>query len=261
MTPALVTYAEAVETIGILPSLAPRPNATNLRLLQRVLGDALEGITSFQSEEFGFRGMVESAPIYALRTNIPWVECPDPGHHRALDGGNNFTTTQQRDLEVVFQAKKGVHTSQQNVKRATLTAINAAVPNKYKRAMDGNIGVLNYKQTESPRDLIKALLCRYGQPSAAEKENNEKAWSQLWNPTDPIEDMIQRLEECYTTSLIFKPAYTLDQMLDKALTSIKATGLYIHATLEWQGFLDVNQTWPEFKSHFVEATQYLSNLK
>ena len=65
--------------------------------------------------------------------------------------------------------------------------------------------------------------------------------------------MIQRLEECFTTSLIFKPAYTLDQMIDKALTSIKATGLYIHATLEWQGFLDVNQTWPEFKSHFVKA--------
>ena len=253
MARAIVTYAEAVETIGILSSLEPRPNATNLRLLQRVLADALKGITSFQSEEFGFRGMVESAPIYALRTNIPWVECPDPGHHRALDGGNNFTTTQQRDLEVVFQAEKGVHTSQQNVKRATLTAMNAAVSNKYKRAMDGNIGVLNYKQTESPRDLIEALLCRYGQPSAAEKENNKKAWSQLWNPTDPIEDMIQRLEECYTTALIFKPVYTIEQMIDKALRSIKTTGLYTHLTIERGGFLDVSQTWPEFKSHFVEA--------
>jgi hypothetical protein len=131
--------------------------------------------------------------------------------------------------------------------------MNAAVPNKYKRAMDANIGVSNYKQTESPREIIEALLHRYSQPSAAEKATNEKAWSELWNPADPIEDMIQRLEECYATSLIFKPAYTLEQMIDKALTSIKATGLYVHATLEWQGFLDVNQTWPEFKNHFVEA--------
>ena len=52
--------------------------------------------------------------------------------------------------------------------------------------------------------------------------------------------MIQRLEECYATLLIFKPAYTLEQMIDKALTLIKATGLYTHATLEWQGFLDIN---------------------
>ena len=54
MAPAFVTYAEAVETIGILPSLTPRPNATNLHLTQRVLGDTLEGITSYQSKEFGF---------------------------------------------------------------------------------------------------------------------------------------------------------------------------------------------------------------
>jgi len=150
MAPAIISYAEAVETIGILPSLAPRPNATNLRLLQRVLGDSLEGIVSFQSDEFGFRGMVESVPIYALRTNVPWVEFPDPGHHRELDEGSNRTTTAQHDLEVVFQAKKGVHTSQQNVKRATLNAMNATVPNKYKRAMDAHISVSNYKQTENP---------------------------------------------------------------------------------------------------------------
>ena len=45
--------------------------------------------------------------------------------------------------------------------------------------------------------------------------------------------MIQRLEECYVLSLIFKLAYTFDQMIDKALTSTKATGLYTHLTLEW----------------------------
>ena len=94
MAPAFVTFAEAVETIGIIPILAPHPNATNLRLIERVIRDALESIASYQSEEFGFRGMVESISIYALRTNIPWVECADPGHHRALDAGQNLTTTE-----------------------------------------------------------------------------------------------------------------------------------------------------------------------
>ena len=132
----------------------------------------------------------------------------------------------------MFQAEKGVYTSQQNVKRAALSAMNVAVPSKYKRVMDRNIGLSNYKQTENPRDIIKQLLRRYGQPSAAKKERNEKAWSQLWNPADPIEDMIQRLEECYATSLIFKPTYTIEQMIDKALTLIKATGMYTYSTLE-----------------------------
>ena len=87
MAPAFVTFAEAVETIGILPGLAPRPNATNLRLIQRVLGDALESITAFQSNEFGYQGMVESIEIYALCTAIAWVDYVNPGHHWALDEG------------------------------------------------------------------------------------------------------------------------------------------------------------------------------
>ena len=65
--------------------------------------------------------------------------------------------------------------------------------------------------------------------------------------------MIQRLKECYATALIFKPAYTIKQMLNKAIMSIKVTGLYTHSTIEWGGFLNINQTWPEFKSHFVKA--------
>ena len=67
----------------------------------------------------------------------------------------------------MFQTEKGVHTIQQNVKRAALSAMNATVPNKYKRAMDHNIGVSNYKQTENPQDIIKALLRRYRQQSSA----------------------------------------------------------------------------------------------
>ena len=42
-------------------------------------------------------------------------------------------------------------------------------------------------------------------------------------------------------------------MVDKALMAIQATGLYSTAILEWNGFDEMNQTWPELKSHFAEA--------
>ena len=42
-------------------------------------------------------------------------------------------------------------------------------------------------------------------------------------------------------------------MVDKALTAIQLTDLFLTATLEWNGFADGHQTWPEFKSHFQEA--------
>ena len=59
-------------------------------------------------------------------------------------------TTEQRDLDVIFQVNNCIYKSKQNVKRDVLAALNAAVPNKYKRAIDHHIGVANYKQTKHP---------------------------------------------------------------------------------------------------------------
>ena len=42
-------------------------------------------------------------------------------------------------------------------------------------------------------------------------------------------------------------------MVDKALTAIQTTGLFPTAILEWDGFINIHQTWPEFKLHFQEA--------
>ena len=42
-------------------------------------------------------------------------------------------------------------------------------------------------------------------------------------------------------------------MVDKALTVIQTIGLFPTAILEWNGFMNIHQTWPEFKSHFQVA--------
>ena len=77
----------------------------------------------------------------------------------------------------------------------------------------------------------------------------ERRWSESWNLNEPIENIFDRLEDCYVQSITQPPAYTAEQMVDKALTAIQLTGLFPTAILEWNGF-DVNhQTWPEFKSN------------
>ena len=73
MAPSIITYEEAKEIIGILPSLAPRPNASNLRALSQQLEQKLQTIPCQQAEEHGFIGMVMPPAIYALRSNTPWA--------------------------------------------------------------------------------------------------------------------------------------------------------------------------------------------
>ena len=68
-----------------------------------------------------------------------------------------------------------------------------------------------------------------------------------------MENFFDRLEDCFVMATAQPPAYTSEQMIDKAKTGIQTTGLFPTAILEWNGFLPVNQNWPQFKSHFQDA--------
>ena len=69
-----VTFEDALSVIGTLPSLAPRPTATNICALEIDLVDKLKMIPSEQSVDFGYAGKVEADVVYTLKTSIPWVD-------------------------------------------------------------------------------------------------------------------------------------------------------------------------------------------
>ena len=92
-----VTFEDALSVIGTLPSLAPRPTATNIRVLKIDLVDKLTMIPSEQSVNFGYSGKVEADVVYALKTNIPWLDWQKPGPHVMLT--NNLTDTQITNIQ------------------------------------------------------------------------------------------------------------------------------------------------------------------
>ena len=61
------------------------------------------------------------------------------------------------------------------------------------------------------------------------------------------------MEDCYIFSIIAKPPYTQEQLIDKSIIAIQRTGLYEIALVEWSGFADENKTWQQLKLHFEEA--------
>ena len=87
MSHPVVTYADAVLAIGTLPSLAPRPCATNIRALTIDLIDKLTIVPSEQSADLGFSGLVEQDAVYALQTNTPWLNFANPGQVPVADPG------------------------------------------------------------------------------------------------------------------------------------------------------------------------------
>ena len=63
------------------------------------------------------------------------------------------------------------------------------------------------------------------------KTHNETMWAAPYNPSDPIEDLFDRLEECFVVALVAKLAYSTEKMVDKVLISIQTTSIYSTAIL------------------------------
>ena len=168
-----VTLEEAQRLIGTLPTLSPRPNATNIRNLEVALFDALEGIPSHQSPEYGYKGMAQQALEYALDVAVPWTDVANPGPHRVADG--TLDVQQQRDADAIFEAHTAVWKSQDNVQRASISALNLAVPKKYKQT--NGSGTSNYKTNQSVRNILAGLRDLYGVPTPDKKTNNERRFS------------------------------------------------------------------------------------
>jgi len=95
--------------------------------------------------------------------NVPWVDIPNPGHHCTADG--TMTTTQQRDSQTIWAARRVVWVSQDNVQRASI-----AVPKQCKQT--NGIGTANYKTNQSIREILAGLR-EYGVPTPNEVTANE----------------------------------------------------------------------------------------
>ena len=108
MSHPIVTYDDARDAIGQLALLGPRSTANNIRALVVDLVDKLTIIPSEQAPDLGYSGMAEQEATYALSTNTPWTNWPNPGAHRATNP--HWTMTEQNDTDVLCDTNKSVLT-------------------------------------------------------------------------------------------------------------------------------------------------------
>ena len=154
-----VKFKYALSVIGTLPSLAPRPTATNIRALEIDLVDKPTMIPSKKSVDFGYEGKVEVDVVYNLKTSILWVDWLNLGPHVTL--ANNLTDTQITNIQEEYKARKMLWDSQSNVNRDIITGLNLAVPHTYRRVVAGAVETLNYRYTDDPKVILQGLQDNY----------------------------------------------------------------------------------------------------
>ena len=75
----LITYDEAVALVANPPTLASRPNFTNLHALRHHLQRALQRLVNPQSNVLGWSGLIMSRPMYQMLSTSPFRLPTDPG--------------------------------------------------------------------------------------------------------------------------------------------------------------------------------------
>jgi hypothetical protein len=75
----LISYDKVVTLVANPPTLAPRPNFTNLHALHLHLQRALQRLVNPQSNVLGWSGPVMSLPMFALLSRNPCRILTNPG--------------------------------------------------------------------------------------------------------------------------------------------------------------------------------------
>ena len=161
MVPPPLDAQEVARRLQNLPSMAPRPCSTNIDAFEDAAVDVLSTIPSAQDEDHGFQGLIQSPTIYALTTNIPWRDWPDPGPTRRGTTINPDATVQTpiqaRAAQAVWDAENIQFTNEKIIRQAMIDALNRAMLKAYCRRDSTNnqsIGHQSYKISQEPRDIL-----------------------------------------------------------------------------------------------------------
>jgi hypothetical protein len=113
---------------------------------------------------------------------------------------------------------------------AVIAALNIAVPDDFK---SGGAATNGWSGDMAARDII----AKYGKLGPADKAKIEAIFMKPYNPSRPIESMLKELETARMMSILAKIPYTMEQLLDKALTKIQVTNQFCNALVDWATYV------------------------
>jgi hypothetical protein len=105
----------------------------------------------------------------------------------------------------------------------------------------------------SARDMMDHLFETHGNITAVDLEINFEHMSRAWDPQQPVESLLKKIQDCADHSeaggfLIGHP-----QQINVGYPNIFATGHFMSACRWWNVKYSIKKTWTHFKSHFADA--------
>ena len=146
-----------------------------------------------------------------------------------------------------------------NYEKALLRYIHDALEEKYVAALVDNY--TNLITTDIP-ETLQCLFYNFGKVSSEEVAQKEsEVMAMTWLPSDPIILLTKPLEDLNKLANQAGVPFTPAQILEKALSVIRATRDFELALAAWEDKPQEEKTWDILKTHFHDAQQQLKSIR
>ena len=232
----LITYDEAVALVANPPTLAPRPNFTNLRALRRHLQRALQRLVNPQTNVLGWSGLVMSRPMYQMLSTSPFRLPTDPGPQAVyygarvpiLDAAGNpvndatgnptyvpipaLDRATQASIDANFLRERNYWLSYKNIKRACYNVLDETIDDAFKFSPDPNL--TGWNPSMEINEIMEQMTTTYGRPTPTALLQNDTLFRSPYSPIDAPEVLFRRIEDCQEIMTLGDDPYTPMQLLN-----------------------------------------------
>ena len=271
----VISYDEIAALVANPPSLAPRPNFTNLRNLRRHIQRALMRVSCPQSNILGWAGLIMSRAMYGLLTTTPFRLPTDPGPlavyyppkipivdaqgDPVLDQTGVPTyqaqpaigRAEQATIDATFKRAKNYWKSYMNIRRAVFNCLDDGIDDAFKVSNDP--ALTGWNASMEPREMFDQITATYGRPTPAALLQNDTFFRSVYSPQDAPEVLFRRIEDCQEVQILGEDPYTAQQLLNNAVRLLLQTGLYTRDFEDWDRKIAADKIWTNLKMFIQEA--------
>ena len=237
-----------------LTRIVGEPDQPSLHnLYKEVKANAAAVHSTLGGGQHGHLGLVVPATTYAHLSNTPWIDPIHPGADLIIPAGT--AQHQANHLRDVYS--RNMHRFQ------TAHTVITVITGQIKQAIEEDfladeVDIDTGRFNANLRDTIQNLFAEYGnvKPSVVQ-EKLQELQDKHYDPSVPLAATFARIEALCDLAEAARVPYTLEQRLAIAIGIIERTGKFGSALKEWYALPVMNQTWPQFKTHFKEARNML----
>jgi hypothetical protein len=196
-----------------------------------------------------------STPKYLAATapnNVPFIAPNFPGYIPAVNGTAAAIAAQARQhKEDLCQWRE-----YENVTKALRKQLISVVETAYITHLEDKFSGFNKVEV---KDILNNLFQTYGHITSMDLIENNRKLESDWDPTEPWQTVMTRIKQCCNYAQDAGRPYSEAQKLSKAHALVFNTGLYFDALDKWDELPALNQTYPQFCTHIMQAQNRLRN--